>query len=94
MAGDIWKKKTEGKFSLLRQPVVCVCVCVVVCVMDRYHALLGSRTIPGRRSQSREQALVYWQSLAQEKPLFLKSVAELMKVTQAAANINKGLAGF
>lgn len=58
--------------------------------MDRYHVLGGGRTVPAlRRAQSREQAVVYLLALAKEKPAFLNSMAALMKVTDAAANINK-----
>lgn len=50
----------------------------------------GGRTVPVlRRSLSREQAAVYLLALAQEKPVFLNSLTALMKVTDAAANINK-----
>lgn len=60
--------------------------------MDRYRVLSGSRTVPELRfAQSREQAVVYLLALAKEKPVFLNSVAALMKVTDAAANINKAL---
>lgn len=63
--------------------------------MDRYRVLSGSRTVLAlRQSQSREQAVVYLLALAQEKPVFLNSMAALMKVTDAAANINKALTGL
>lgn len=39
------------------------------------------------RDVSREQAMVYLLTLAQEKPVILNSVAALMKVTDVAANI-------
>lgn len=58
--------------------------------MDRYHLLDHSRAAP-RRGLSREQAVVYLLALAQEKPVFLNSVAALMKVTDAAAVNIKGL---
>ncbi len=52
----------------------------------------SSRTLPAlRRGPSREQAVMYLLALAQEKPVFFNSVAALMKVTDAAANINKAL---
>lgn len=67
-------------------------MCVCVSAMDRYHVLGGSRIPPVLgQSLSREQAVVYLLSLAQEKPAFLSSVAALMKVTNATANINKAL---
>lgn len=60
--------------------------------MDRYHVLGASRTVPTlRRGLSREQAMVYLLALSKEKPVILNSVAALMKVTDAAANINKAL---
>ena len=60
--------------------------------MDRYPVLGGSRAAPAlRRSLSREQAVVYLLALAKEKPVLLNSMAALMKVTDAAANINKAL---
>lgn len=63
-----------------------------VCVMDRYHMLSGSRTVPALTpGQSREQAMVYLLALGQEKPGFFNNVAALMKVTDAAANINEAL---
>lgn len=66
--------------------------CVCVFVMDRYHVLSGSRTVPALRpGLSREQAVVYLLALAKQKPVFLNSVAALMKVTDADANINKTL---
>lgn len=53
--------------------------------MDRYHMLSGSsRTFPLLGAQSREQAMVYLLALAREKPVFLNSMAALMKVTAAA----------
>lgn len=59
--------------------------------MDRYHVLDHSRTAPApRRGLSREQAVVYLLALAQEKPVFLNSVAALKKVTDAAAVNIKG----
>ncbi len=52
----------------------------------------GSRNVPAlRQAQSKEQAVVYLLALAKEKPAFLNSVAALMKVTDATANINKAL---
>lgn len=51
--------------------------------MDRYHMLSGSRTFPLLGAQSREQAMVYLLALAREKPVFLNSMAALMKVTAA-----------
>lgn len=50
--------------------------------MERYHTL--SRTFPLLGAQSREQAVVYLLALAGEKPVFLNSMAALMKVTAAA----------
>lgn len=53
--------------------------------MDRYHMLSGSsRTSPLLGAQRREQAMVYLLALAREKPVFLNSMAALMKVTAAA----------
>lgn len=60
--------------------------------MDPYHVLSGSRTIPAvRPSLSREHTMVYLLTVAKEKPVFLNGVAALMKVTDAATNINKAL---
>lgn len=57
--------------------------------MDQYCVLGASRTM--RPGVSREQAMVYLLALAKEKPVILNRVAALMKVTDAAANINKAL---
>lgn len=60
--------------------------------MDRYCGPAGSRSVAAlRRAQAREQAMLYLLALAQEKPVILTSVAALMKVTDATANINKAL---
>lgn len=44
-----------------------------------------------RPGVSREQAMIYLLALAKDKPVIVNRVAALMKVTTAAANVNKTL---
>lgn len=57
--------------------------------MDQYCVPgAGKKLRPG---MSREQAMIYLLTLAEDKPVIVNRVAALMKVMAAAANINKAL---
>lgn len=57
--------------------------------MDQYCVPGAGKTLkPG---VSREQAIIYLLALAKDKPVIVNRVAALMKVTTAAANIDKAL---
>ncbi|TWW77843.1 Pleckstrin -like proteiny-like domain family B member 1 [Takifugu flavidus] len=64
----------DSIFSLVTQPPVCL--------MDRYHMVHGSGTVPGPpgRGPSRERVVVCLLTVAQKKPTFVNSLTALVKL--------------